>query len=659
MSQPPPPSQPPNQPPEEPPADPSAEQPRPEPGRPDQPPAAVPPEQPPAAPPAGPPAEPAPPRGAPGAFGAPPPQRPGYGYPAPPSEDHPSPHQPPRGTPPPPPGQAPAAGFGAPQAPGPHPGSPDQPTAPQPGYGYPGQDSGAYQQPAQPGPYGAPTPPGAYPPPGGYPPPGAYGQPGQPGQPHQTVPGAPRAGGSYNKKLVAIVASVVAVAVIAVGGIALLSGQDSENESKGDGKGTSQKQQREEEKEKEETAEGEFPERTKSRGEFAFKVDGPKNVPAEILMSTAGFWTTDEAAVKYEHDAVRAYDTESGEELWTIDAVRGEQCAAAPQSAEGKTMVLWGRKCEKAMGIDLVNGKALWKQDLPAPEGADMADVSYPQAAVSGDIGAVAWIGGHAAYDLTTGDLLWKPEEARPECKESGYVGGEQLIALVECGFDGPTSLRSVDAEGKKKHEWKAPDGTEIQRVFSTSPLVVGVNAGGSDSIAITDLFVLSDTLEYERKISIDEDRFRFRSVEQGLADTYNVVVDSENDLVYLETDMHQSGDVRTNEVVSYDLGTGKLKQVFEHGENGGMTPIAVRGGKVLAYRDGGFSEPGALRVLDPATGKAEPYMEMPKEEEELVQQLGYSTNTKMVWANDTLFFVTLKIYRDESLNNAMLAAVR
>ncbi|MBW1602722.1 PQQ-binding-like beta-propeller repeat protein, partial [Streptomyces sp. JJ66] len=587
---------------------------------------------------------------APGAFGAP---QPGYGYPPQPPAGAPSTQKPPQG-PPPPQGQSPAAGYGFPQAPGqppaaPHPGQPGQPNypgqpygAPQPGYGYPGQGGpGSYHQPTQPGLYGQPTQPGTYPPPAPY------------GQPGQSAPGS----GSGNKKLIAIVASVVAVAIIAVGGIFLFTGGDSGEEAKGDDKksgetggqdgGTGG-----------EGGEDALSERDGGPGDFVFKVDAPQDVPAEILMSTPGFWTTDKAVIKYEHDAVRGYDLKSGEEVWTVPAVRGDRCAAAPQASGGKTMILWGRKCEKAMGIDLTSGKKLWTKDLPAPKGADMASPSFPQAAVSGDIGAVAWLGGHAAYDLTSGAALWEAGDAYSGCNERAYIGGQRLLAFIDCGSNGE-SLRLLDNEGEKVEEWPAPKGTEIQHVLSTDPLVVGVNAGGSDSLAITDLFVLSDTLEYQRKISIDEDRFRFRSEGIGISDVHNVVTDKERNLIYLETASHQSGDVQTNEVVSYDLGTGELKTAFEHGKNGPMIPVGLQDGTVLAYYDGSYSGPSALYALDTDTGKAEPYMELPRKEGELLQDMGRSANGRLVWAQNTLFFDTLTLYRDTSLNDALLAAVR
>lgn len=118
-----------------------------------------------------------------------------------------------------PPGQQPPQGeFGAPYGPPPE-------TFPPPGQGT-AQPSGPYAAPAQPGPYGPPAPP-AQPAPGyGYPPqPGPYGQPpqgyGYPGQqpPQPPQSGGPRGGGRFRGRTGTIVAAVLAVALLAGGGI--------------------------------------------------------------------------------------------------------------------------------------------------------------------------------------------------------------------------------------------------------------------------------------------------------------------------------------------------------------------------------------------------------------------------------------------------------
>ncbi|WP_326620881.1 hypothetical protein OG863_26940 [Streptomyces decoyicus] len=118
--------------------------------------------------------------------------------------------------------QPPPGPYGQqPQQPGPY-GQPQQPQAPQPGYGYPQQCG---QVPPQPG-YGYPQQPGQAPPQQGYGYPQQGGQPGYGQQapyggqqtPYGMIPqGPPETGGGNGKKIGLIVGAVAVVAAIGVG----------------------------------------------------------------------------------------------------------------------------------------------------------------------------------------------------------------------------------------------------------------------------------------------------------------------------------------------------------------------------------------------------------------------------------------------------------
>ncbi|MBW1597650.1 PQQ-binding-like beta-propeller repeat protein [Streptomyces sp. JJ38] len=601
--------------------------------------------------------QPPPPNQPPEPPGQPPNQPPsgGFGPPQEPPAEGPSfqkgpeqPGQPPQT--PPPPGQAPG-GYGYPQAPGQDPAQ----TPPPAGYGYP---QGPGQAPGQPGPYAQP---GPYGQPGQ---PTPYAQPGQPGpygqQPTYPMPNVPQGQGGGSKKLLVIVAAVVAVALIAVGGIFLFTSRDDDAQAKDDDKGHSQGGEDGGQDGGQDGGKGgEQKKPQDTNGELAWQVEPPTDFNAKIIMELPGVWFAGDNVVKYEHDAVRAYNLETGQKAWEIPAVRGERCAAADTASGDKTMILWGRKCEKAMGIDLAAGKELWRADLPAKEGESMADVSYPQIGVSGDIAGAAWIGGSAAYNLTSGKLLWKPTEDYTKCRDRAYVGGEMFLSKVECGFGEEEKLQHLDAKGGKKAEWVAPNGVEIKRVFSTNPLVIGVNAGGESSISITDLMVLSQDLKLQQKITVDEERFQYNSAGIGLTDAHNVVVDPDANVIYLETKAHQGGKSRTNEIVSYDLGTGGQKQVFELGQAGSISPVAMHEGKLLAFADGGYEVEANLQLLDPATGEGELFLELPTDDDEDLRRMTTTSNARPLYGDGTLLLVAHQLFKETSLNKAVLMAVR
>ncbi|WP_162466016.1 PQQ-binding-like beta-propeller repeat protein [Streptomyces taklimakanensis] len=574
--------------------------------------------------------------------------------------------------------QPPSGGFGAPQEPttpyGQPPQPPGQPGSPgqPPSYGYPQQPGGApaYGHPGQPGqgPYGQPQGYGQQPPygqPQGYgqqPPygqPQAYGQQppygyGQYGQyPTQPMTAGNGGGGNRNKVMI-VVAAVVAVLLVAGGGVWFLAGQGGEDErAKGDkstGEGTT------------DGGTGAEGEKKGAEGgtevidaEVAWEVEPPEVDKDDILTDVPGTWFVGDNLVKTTTTSTTAYDMETGEEAWSIEMPRPKSCAAAYETSGDKTVVQYGRRCEFIMGIDLAKGEELWKKELPSKR-ESASEFSYTEMAVSGNMAAAAWIGNAVGYDLTTGKELWQQEQGS-ECKDRGYSGGAQLIAKIECGFGGAQKVQGVGQGGKKAWEWSVPKGIDVRKVFSTDPVVLGVNAGGESSIDITDLMILSKDGELQRKISISKERHDLGCRGISLGNCPGTVVDG--DTLYLTSQPHQ-GDAeygRTNEVIAFDLTNGKPKWLGEPTDGGQIVPVAVEDGTLIAYELPDYRNPGQVVALDPKTGEASPRMEMPDDAVKKEYDMATGTDVAPYWKDGRLFLVNHKFYARAGLSNMAIVA--
>ncbi|HEX5567357.1 MAG TPA: PQQ-binding-like beta-propeller repeat protein [Streptomyces sp.] len=599
-----------------------------------------------------------------GGFGAP--QEPSYGHPQQPGRPPQDPAQNPPAQPDrpgnpeqpvqlgkseqqPPPNQPPSGGFGAPQ---------------EPSYGYP-------QQPGQPGqpPQGPPPPPSyGYPQhPGQPPPPPSYGYPQQPGYgqygpygQHPTYPmpgdGMQQPGGGGKKtKVLAIVAAVVAVLLVAGGSVWFLTRDDGGTEAGGDTKDTSEGGTDGGAEEDGTGGSGKQREH-KDHVKVAWQLDAPKLPDSgERSYQVPGTWLVGDNIIRASVDSVTAYDMDSGEKAWSIAMVRGARCTSAPDMSQNRTLVQWGRKCEKVMAVDLARGKELWRKDLPSKD-RGAREYDYTEMAVSGNTAAAAWIGDAVGYDLTTGKQMWSMEQGS-QCADRGYVGGEQLIAKIECGYGSSEALQSVKADGAKGWQWKAPEGVKIRRIFSTDPVVIGVVAGGG--FDVTDIMVINDKGKLQTKISIPKERYSFNCTGIALADCYNVVVDKQNDALYLQTEMHRGeGEYgRTNEIAAFDLSSGKSKWLSKPTEERQTSPLTMEDGKLLGYEAPTYDKAGLITVIDPRTGKTAPYVKMPEANRDAERGMNFLGDGRQYWYEGRFFQVVHRFSQDASLNKGEILA--
>ncbi|MGW9397990.1 outer membrane protein assembly factor BamB family protein [Streptomyces sp. NPDC055642] len=571
MTQPPPP---PNQPPQQP------EQP------PQQP--AQPPQQPPAAP------------GGPDLNKAP---EPGYGYPQAPQAPPPSgPPAAPQG-----PGygypqQPPASGYGYPgQPPASGYGYPGQPPAP--GYGYPGQ------QPA--GPYGQP----------------GYGYPQPPTMPMQPQPGGGR---KFNAQLAIIVSAVTAIALIVGGGIwyASSSGKDDDDKkttAKGGG-GGEDKNGGDEGSSSGNGAEEKAPADTGSK--VLFQVPAPKVPEGASTIATDGSWLTDSVYAKSGIAEIVGYDRAKGTEKWTL-ALPGPVCGATDHvTGDNRTAILYKpamptkenpQSCTEVGLIDLESGKKLWSKTAKS----GTMPISFNNVTLSGGTVAAGSTSGGAAWEIASGKELWAPKTS-DSCYDSGYGGGEKLVAVRKCGSYDQRQLhiQTVDPKtGNVVSEYKMDEGIEYAAVVSTEPLVVAADVGDSagDGSGISDFFSIDNkTGKLRTRISAPGEDFAARcDAIYKLEDCSALAVG--NDKLYISTEEHE-GDgesyVQTNEVVAFDLSTGKQTgQRADAGDGYDLVPLRMDGGNVIAYKRPPYDKGGQIVSIDGETFKQTVLLENPATE--------------------------------------------
>jgi outer membrane protein assembly factor BamB len=508
---------------------------------------------------------------------------------------------PPQNQPPQQPPQAPP-GYGYPQAP---------PPPQQPGYGYPGQQPNPYAQPQQQPqqPYGQPQPPNPY---GQQP---GYGYPGQPTMPLHPQPGQPGGGGrKLGAPVVIITAAVVAIALIVGGGIWYASSSGKKND---DTKRTA-------------TAGG-----TTSGGKEKVPADSAAKVLFQVpmpkvsdTMVTSGSWLTDKVYAKSGSAEVVGYNRDTGAQQWTIK-LPGPVCQATKHTTtDGKTAILYepamptkdkpSHGCSQIAAIDLNTGTKLWTKT------ADSGDqpISFENVTVSANTVAVGSTDGGAAFDISTGKVLWSPKTA--DCYDAGYGGGAKLVAVRRCGtYDSPVlHIQTIDpVSGKVLSDYKMAQGIEYASIVSTDPLVVAADVGDSagDGSGISDFFSIDNKTGALRSHILAPGKQYAARCDGITRVEYCTELAVGNDRLYVPTEQHDgSGDSysQTNEIVAFDLATGKQTgQRADAGDGYTITPLRMDGSNVIAYKSPPYNKGGQIVSIDGTSFKETKLLENPSTE--------------------------------------------
>ncbi|MEV0225955.1 PQQ-binding-like beta-propeller repeat protein [Streptomyces sp. NPDC050704] len=547
--------------------------------------------------------------------------------------------------PPPPPGQPPqGGGFGAPQdpppggfgAPTPPPAAPPQQPQQQPGYGYP-QGPPQTPPPAAPAqqPYGYPQGAPQTPPPGqpgyGYPgqqPPYGYPQPGTMPMPPQV----PQGGRKFNAQIAIIVAAVVAIALIVGGGVlyANSSGKDDDKDTSAGPGGTDGKDGKDGKGDDsgDDVAGGgggseKVPSSTSAK--VLFQVPAPE-VPKKDVWSVAGSWLTDKVYAKSGVREIIGYDPATGKESWTLP-LSGLTCAGSPEITKDGVAVVVAEEaertkankypqCTQVTAFNLNTGKKLWTKSI-APGGSGKA--AFKEVTITGTtVAAGAGLSGGAAFDLTSGKVLWQPKVS--ECEDVGYAGGEQLVAVRKCGEFGNEKyeVQLLDPKtGSVKWSYKLPTGIDNAKVISTKPVVFGVDSDEITSSGATDIFSLDDSGKLRIKITLEDGAYEH---DCGVGEVHSCkAIAVGNDKLYVPTKQHEGTKQysRTNEIVAFSLATGKTTgERADAGDGYEIFPVRMDGGNLIAYKSGPYDKGSQVVSIDGRSFKETKLLETPATEQ-------------------------------------------
>ncbi|MFF3845617.1 PQQ-binding-like beta-propeller repeat protein [Streptomyces sp. NPDC002328] len=603
-------------------------------------------------PPSAAPAAPAAPPSAAASVPQPPQPQPGYGYPqgAPGGQ----PPQPPVGS-----------GYG-------YPGQPQPPTGP--GYGYPGQPGQGPQPPAGPG-YGypgQPTPYGQQPP---YPQQPGYGYPGQAGyHPHPGQPGYPGytgqptmpmypqpAGGGrkFGAQAAIIVAAVVAIALIVGGGVWYAnSGGDSGKKNDTASTGGANGKSGGETKGGGTSAGGTEKVPGDPASKVLFQIPSPQ-VAKDDSVIVSGSWLTEKAYVKSGVAEIVGYDPAKGTKLWTIK-LPGPVCTASKHATDDdKTAVVFQPKmppkdssagCSQVAAIDLAAGKQLWTKTVSSGD----YPVTFDNVTVSGRTVALGATEGGSAFDIDTGKALWAPKTS-DTCYDAGYGGGAKLVAVRKCGsYDArELQIQTIDpASGKVISEYKLAKGIEYASIVSTDPLVVAADVGDSaqDGSGISDFFSVDNkTGKLKTRISAPGEQFAARCDGITKIENCSGLAVAANRL-YIPTEEHDgTGEYsRTNEIVAFDLSTGKQTgQRADAGDGYELTPLRMDGANVIAYKRPPYDEGGQIVSVDGGTFKQTTLLRNPGTESVRDAESGMSPEyAELIYSQGRLYMSS--IYADD-----------
>ncbi|MFE0705251.1 PQQ-binding-like beta-propeller repeat protein, partial [Streptomyces sp. NPDC058872] len=563
--------------------------------------------------------------GQPGPYGQPPsspygyPQQPGQPgpYGQPPSSPYGYPQQPGQ---PGPYGQPPSSPYGYPQQPG-QPGPYGQP--PSSPYGYP-------QQPGQPGPYGQPpSSPYGYPQqqPGPYgPQQGPYGHPTQPMYQGAPTPPPASGGGPFKGKTGLIVAASAAVVLVAsVTTWAVVGGNDEKDPvaqptasatatatSEPSGSADTDDGSDDGDKGEEDLNAGRQPGEAKVDWLLTNTVDLPRN-GADVF----GPWIVGDTVVKAMYKGIDGYALSDGKAKWHVD-LPYELCAVPSEPAADGSMVFGyaedgkdGAKCTNLQKVDLKTGKAGWQKAVPKPSG--LFDFSDNVLTISGNTVVAAGSSSAYGFSLTDGRQVFKG--ATTGCKPFAYAGGSKLIAAMNCP-SGSTSKKiqaigEVDpTTGKPKFTFQLEANWEVDRVYSVDPLVVSATQREQKKWSV---FALDANGKPRSQIQGGTDKFApacgggFVIFGRNLQGCTGVTADANT--LYMAT---ETGYGQANEVVAFDLATGKAKWRSKAPGKQTMVPLRMEGGQVLLYVKPSYREGGAVATLAPTGGAPKVLLQHP-----------------------------------------------
>ncbi|MFI6288467.1 PQQ-binding-like beta-propeller repeat protein [Streptomyces sp. NPDC051018] len=332
-----------------------------------------------------------------------------------------------------------------------------------------------------------------------------------------------------------------------------------------------------------------------------------------------GPWVAGDTVVKAMYRSVVGYSVTDGSKKWTVPLTT-EVCAATTHpSTDGKVVIAVKdgptekAKCLDLQLIDLTTGKVGWKKTIP--KGTGFLSFSDFTLNISGNTLAAGGTGASFGFSMTDGRQLFQGPKSG--CKPFAFAGGPRLLAALSCptkDYNKPKhQLQEVDpATGRAKWTFDAPKDWEIDKVYSVDPIVISLIQREPKMWAV---FAMKPDGTVRSQIDGGKDKYRiscggaFVIFGQNLEGCTGVAADANT--FYMPTDSARAGG--PNEVVAFNLDTGKPKWRTPSGGDTGLVPLGMEGGSVVVYREPSYDSGGAIATIAPAGGAPKVVLQHPE----------------------------------------------
>lgn len=369
-------------------------------------------------------------------------------------------------------------------------------------------------------------------------------------------------------------------------------------------------------------------------------VDLPKN-GADVY----GPWFAGDIVVKAMYKKVVGYNAADGKQKWSL-TLPAEACAA-PSSATDDGKIVIGIKngvtekseCAVLQQVDLKTGKGGWKQEIKPKGNFDfLTDITL---AINGDTVTAARTSHINAFRMSDGKALF--DEVAGNCQPDAIAGGPRMIAAESCpGGDIDKQQNQVQeldpTTGKAKWTYKLKTNWELDKVYSSNPIVLSLTEPDKKSWAIV---ALNDNGTVRSQIDGGKDKFQpqcggsFIVFGANLDGCRGVAADAST--FYMSTQPSETGSTGTNEVIAFSLDTGKAKWRAKAPAERVMTPLRMEGANVLLYFEPSYDKGGAVATLAPTGGEPRVLLKNPQSTSEIESSF-YDTELDYVGGR---FYVT------------------
>ncbi|MCI3227249.1 PQQ-binding-like beta-propeller repeat protein, partial [Streptomyces sp. NP-1717] len=334
-------------------------------------------------------------------------------------------------------------------------------------------------------------------------------------------------------------------------------------------------------------------------------VDLPKN-GADVY----GPWFAGDIVAKAMYKKIVGYSAADGKEKWSL-TLPAEACAAPTMpTADGKIVI--GIKngvtekadCAVLQQVDLKTGKGGWKQEIKPKGNFDfLTDITL---AINGDTVTAARTSHANAFRMSDGKPLF--DEVAGNCQPDAISSGPRMIAAESCGGEldkRQNQVQELDpVTGKAKWTYKLKTNWELDKVYSSDPIVLSLTEPDKKSWAIV---ALNDNGTVRSQIDGGKDKFQpkcgggFIVFGNNLDGCVGVAADAST--FYMATQPSETGSSGTNEVIAFSLDTGKAKWRAKAPAERVMTPLRMEGANVLLYFEPSYNKGGAVATLAPTGG--------------------------------------------------------